>query len=1062
MRPELLFASAGVLLGLLALIAFLVEKHRAALRSWLSHPAVYVLSLSAYFTGWAYFGTEAALFTSGVSYFAFEFGWNLLFILGWPLLLLGMRFMHAHRLSTLPGYFALRYGAPRWACCLVLVFSSLAMLPYLALQFQAVAFALVKLARPETPATPAMLPVWVLLWAAFLGLFTVLFASRQGDPTRRLPGVVAVLALTGVLKLLAVAAVAGYAVWRFGGQFPDLGRPEAWPAMRVDRLSLSTFATWNLNMVSSMLGVLLLPHMFHLMVVEARSDRQVRAARWAFPLYGLVFEALLIPIGMAGLLLGLSGPRLQGAILAVPQSDALRLLAFLGGVAAASGMVVITLIALANMILQTLVLPALRWPAARTARWLWGLRAGTIAMLTALAAGLWLFTEQAFLFELGIMAFVASAQLAPGFFLGLAWPRLGSRAVAWGLALAFGAWLYTALLPALAPGVPALATWVREGPWGLGFLRPQALFGLTELTPETHALFWCLLVNLGAILAVSLRRPASEAEGRRASALLAGTPHLPEVRPALQVLDAQKVEALLALFIGPERTREEVAQLGQRLSETELAPESQLLLTRQTIEVALRGPLGPAAARRAAEQLIPLTREALRDVLSAYRQLASTPETLQSRVRDLSLLNMLTEHLSQEATPQGQLDAVADLVSKAFNFDLVGGFIAHSAELEARSCRGSWRHPPDVRRALESPTLQEALVNNRPRVLSAALDARLMRAPFGEEGLDTLAYVPIVHQGQRLGVLVGGLRQEGYYISAEALHLLKAIANTLAVSLSASAHRLREKQLKEQLEQRVLKRTLALATEKERLEAALAELRELEKLKSAFVDAISHDLRIPLTGIIGYAEFLKEGIGGPLSPEQQEFTANILEASRRMIGLLNNLLDYARIESGTFQVDPQPLPLAPLVAEAVGTFRPLFEKKALRFVLALPDALPDVLVDPERLLQILGNLLSNAAKFTPEGGTVTLAAALLPAAGQVRLTVSDTGIGLSAEEQAGLFDRFYQTAAGRQAGGTGLGLSISKSLVEAHGGRMGVTSAPGEGASFWLTLPLAGDERDEA
>ena len=253
-------------------------------------------------------------------------------------------------------------------------------------------------------------------------------------------------------------------------------------------------------------------------------------------------------------------------------------------------------------------------------------------------------------------------------------------------------------------------------------------------------------------------------------------------------------------------------------------------------------------------------------------------------------------------------------------------------------------------------------------------------------------------------------------------------------------------------------RTADLAAERDRLSAAIQDLRDLERLKSTFVNAISHDLRIPLTGILGYAEFLEDGMGGELSPQQQEYVRQILDASGRMSNLLNELLDYARLEAGKFTVEARPIALTGAIEQAASTFFPVFERKGLRYSAELPLDLPEVQADPERVVQVLSNLLSNAAKFTPTGGAIAVRARLEGDGAFLHVEVADTGVGIPAEDVPKIFDRFHQTRAGQAAGGTGLGLNIAKSLIEAQGGQMGVRSEVGSGSVFWFTLPVVKDE----
>ncbi|MNX57408.1 Alkaline phosphatase synthesis sensor protein PhoR [compost metagenome] len=248
--------------------------------------------------------------------------------------------------------------------------------------------------------------------------------------------------------------------------------------------------------------------------------------------------------------------------------------------------------------------------------------------------------------------------------------------------------------------------------------------------------------------------------------------------------------------------------------------------------------------------------------------------------------------------------------------------------------------------------------------------------------------------------------------------------------------------------------------ERKRFEAELkaknAALQEQDRLKSSFLDAISHDLRIPLTSIVGYAEFLEDELGGPLSQQQREFVTEILKSSERLTYLVDNLLDFARLEARRFSLKLETTDFAELVHEVARSLRPQVERGKLKLSLALsPEAMP-IRMDAERIGRVLINLLTNAIKFTPPGGLIRVEAR--QDAGGIRCEVVDTGEGIAEADWPKLFKRFSQLASGAKRGGSGLGLSISKDLVEAHGGQIGVTSALGKGSRFWFTLPASPPE----
>jgi len=232
--------------------------------------------------------------------------------------------------------------------------------------------------------------------------------------------------------------------------------------------------------------------------------------------------------------------------------------------------------------------------------------------------------------------------------------------------------------------------------------------------------------------------------------------------------------------------------------------------------------------------------------------------------------------------------------------------------------------------------------------------------------------------------------------------------------------------------------------------------REVERMKSEFVSMVSHELRTPLTSIKGYIDLiLTDEAVGDLTELQREFLQISLSNARRLESLVNDLLDISRLESGKIELHSEPLDLNLLISELLPSFQPGWDAKQQTFILRLPDEAPVVFGDTGRVTQILTNLLSNARKYTPAGGRIMLTVETDGAV--ARVAVSDSGIGLSAEEQSHLFTRFYraQNAVTETTGGTGLGLSITRSLVELQGGQMQVESEPGRGSTFRFTLPLA-------
>jgi signal transduction histidine kinase len=224
--------------------------------------------------------------------------------------------------------------------------------------------------------------------------------------------------------------------------------------------------------------------------------------------------------------------------------------------------------------------------------------------------------------------------------------------------------------------------------------------------------------------------------------------------------------------------------------------------------------------------------------------------------------------------------------------------------------------------------------------------------------------------------------------------------------------------------------------------------------KTKFVSVVTHELRIPMTSIKGYTDLLRQGAVGPVNEMQANFLNVIRNNVDRMSALVSDLSDISRIETGRLKIDLKPVSVAEHADEVLRSLEPRLEEKHQVLELELPADLPPVHADPNRVVQVLTNLLSNAWKYTPEGGCIRLKA--VPEAGSVRVTVADTGIGISPEDQAKLFSQFFRSEDPlvREQQGWGLGLNVARRLVEVMGGEIGCESALGQGSTFWFTLPV--------
>ena len=244
------------------------------------------------------------------------------------------------------------------------------------------------------------------------------------------------------------------------------------------------------------------------------------------------------------------------------------------------------------------------------------------------------------------------------------------------------------------------------------------------------------------------------------------------------------------------------------------------------------------------------------------------------------------------------------------------------------------------------------------------------------------------------------------------------------------------------------------------LDEAVEQLRHASRAQSDLLANVSHELRTPLTAILGFSEILLSGLDGTLNPRQLEDTTTIQVNGRRLLLLVDDLIDLATIEAGRLDLRTRPIDSAGALAEAVDEIRPLACQKGIALSLEVPARRIEIEVDPRRFHEMALNLLSNAIKFTPTGGTVRVQATDetaedAPDPPMVTIEVIDTGIGIAADDHERIFEKF-QRLSGPEAAGTGLGLAISRQLARLHGGSLTVDSTPGLGSRFILRLPLAG------
>jgi len=332
------------------------------------------------------------------------------------------------------------------------------------------------------------------------------------------------------------------------------------------------------------------------------------------------------------------------------------------------------------------------------------------------------------------------------------------------------------------------------------------------------------------------------------------------------------------------------------------------------------------------------------------------------------------------------------------------------------------------------------------RVADATTDSRFKTLSSGTTPKSVMV-MPLESPNRVVGALTLGRKTVKPFTDLEQA-LVRVIANQAAISVdNAALHASAQRQLQE------------IALQKHELEVANAQIRENSRLKSEFLANMSHELRTPLNSILGFSEILKDNLAGKMTPQQeQECLQNIHSSGRHLLNLVNDVLDLSKIEAGRLELQYEEFQVGTCLAEVLTVVRPLSERAGVNLVVELDNETALLRADKGKFKQILYNLISNAIKFTPEGGQAVIKTRTKPRAGQLVLQIKDSGIGIDPEHHDQIFSEFFQVqaAADRQFEGTGLGLALVKRLVGLHGGTIKVDSQLGRGANFTVTLPLRG------
>ncbi|GHC36492.1 sensor histidine kinase [Aidingimonas halophila] len=636
----------GIAFGYLALLFVIAawgDRRAEQGRSIIGSPTVYALSIAVYCTAWTFYGSVGRAAEGGPSFLLIYLGPTLAMLTSPFIIRKMVRIARTQRITSIADFLSARYGKSVEVGVLVAIIALIGITPYIALQLKAITLShAVLMNYPQAPELRmAEESFWndKSFWVALvLAVFIILFGTRHLDASERHEGMVAAIAFESLIKLVAFLCVGLFTVFVIFNGPGDLLATARQTDDLTRLLSLDAVpggaVGWVGTLVMAFLAFLTLPRQFQILVVENVDETHLKRASWLFPLYLFAINIFVIPIALAGLLIADAGQDPDSFVLTLPLSaglEGLPLLVFIGGLSAATGMVIVETIAMSTMVSNQLIMPLLL----RSKRlhlnnrrdlsgWLLGIRRIAIVLILLLGYLYHALLGDAYsLVTIGLVSFAAAAQFAPALLLGLYWRGATRQGAIVGLIAGFTLWCYTLLIPGFAQSGWLDADFIERGLMGLEWLRPYALFGLENWDIYSHSLLWSLLANTGLLIGVSLFSQSSRLEQTQA-ALFTEAQHSSLVYRSLwQGRTTQgELRTLLGRYLGTSATqRILMTDEGDHGNEHPVAPE-----TIARAEQALAGALGNASARVLIHSVV--QGEAL-DLEAVLRILDTTSQTLE-------------------------------------------------------------------------------------------------------------------------------------------------------------------------------------------------------------------------------------------------------------------------------------------------------------------------------------------------------------------------------------------------------------------------------------------------
>ncbi len=982
---------------------------------------IYPLSLAIYCTSWTFFGSVGFATRTSFDFLAIYLGPILMIGLCTPLLRRVIKLAKSQNITSIADFIAARYGKSQAVAATVAGIAIVGSVPYIALQLKAVASSLETiLSEDKLLASIPLIGDIALVVTLAMAVFAVLFGTRQTDATEHQHGLMLAVATESIVKLVAFLAAGAFVTFWMFTPVELIERamktPEAVRAIEYVP-SIGNFLTMTLL---SFCAIMLLPRQFHVSVVENSSPEEVSRARWLFPLYLVAINLFVIPIAIAGLVTFPFGAVDSDMyVLALPieaNSPLLSIAVFVGGLSAATAMVIVECVALSIMVSNDIVLPLVlqRSPATRNGRkdfgdFLLRIRRFAIFGIMVLAYFYYRALGNTQLAAIGLLSFAALAQLAPAFFGGLFWRQGTARGAMTGMLVGFAVWAYTLFLPSFLEGSTAGMLLLQHGPFGIEALRPRALLG-ADLPPLMHGVLWSLSLNILTYIVMSIARRPSSIERLQADLFVPNTltPIAPTFRRWRTTVTVQDIQSTVAQYLGPDRARDafEAFAAGHPGGLDPAAPADFELL--QHAERLIASSIGAASSRLVMSLLL------RKRTVSAKAALKLLDDSHAALHFNREILQTALNHVRQGIAV---FDADLQLICSNAQFGEILALPPHLVQL-----------------GIPLQEILEFMGAVRPSSLGDA-DGLLQRRldAYTTEGEPYLERLPDRHMviEVRSNRMPGG----GFVITFSDVTPSFEAAEALERANAT-------------LEKRVRDRTEELTRLNSELAQAKSTAEDANISKTRFLAAASHDILQPLNAARLYVTSLVERQNGG---EDSRLVENIDDSLEAIEEILGALLDISRLDAGAMATSISSFKMADLMRSLEIEFAPIARAKGLELTF-VPCSLP-VESDRSLLRRLLQNFISNAIKYTPRGRVLV---GCRRHGQSLKIGVYDTGVGIPVTKRGEIFKEFHRLEQGaRIARGLGLGLSIVERLARVLNHGIAIDANASGGSVFSVTVPVA-------